>query len=263
MWILMKNKLKTLLTIAGSDPMGGAGIQADIRVGISMGFHIVSAITAVTSQNSRKLESLGVCNPHILKAQLDCISEDLIPDGIKIGIVGSVENAIVISEYIKNLDKAIPIVVDPVLSVSAAGESFENHFDLIDSYKNWIFPYATVITPNLQEWENINELKLNCAVVVKGGHSLNDEIEDLLITPKDNYKISHSRIQCLNLHGTGCVFSSFLACYLALGYDIPESFKLTSDKMNKIIRRSIDYSLGNSLNGPLNINEYKYECFHK
>lgn len=266
----MPQKLLTLLSIAGSDNIGGAGIQADIRAGSSLGLHVVTALTSVTAQNSRALvDSISVPSD-MLKNQLDAIMEDIVPDAVKIGMIGSVENLNVISKFLDILPNKIPIVVDPVLYVTVSQPSllkFElDSLEIRKGYLNDIFPKATIVTPNLDELKMLTGetipsaltlVKLHAkAAVIKGGHAKKDQIEDnLLIGGEKMIKVSHPRINCHNLHGTGCVYSSFIASYLALGFDIKSAFQATERKMQTIINKSCFYDLGISSYGPLNINE--------
>lgn len=249
----MSIKLKTLLSIAGSDPMGGAGIQADIRVGLSLGVHVMTAVTSVTAQNSKEFIEMGPVRSDLLKLQLKAIQQDILPDAVKIGMIGTVDNLMVISGYLSQLPKDIPIILDPVLKISSDSSATYHEKDFIDCYKKFILPFATVITPNLEE----NIFPKHGAVIIKGGHNNDTIIEDILIMNDLRFICRHKRIDCQNLHGTGCVFSSLLSCYLALGNTIRESFEKTVDSMDKIIRRSCEYKLGTSDYGPLNINNYR------
>lgn len=277
--IEMSSKIPTLLTIAGSDPMGGAGIQADIRTASSLGLHVLTAITAVTSQNSKSFSRLGVVSGDCLYSQLNAILEDVTPDAIKIGMVGSVENFEVIENLLKNLSSEIPVVIDPVLSSSIGNKKLVDNLgskkQIGDIYKLSIFPYATVITPNEQECKLIGGIdnidlkrisddpkayleKLNVKnAIITGTDPGADELTDILVTPIEVTEKSHSKIDCKNLHGTGCVFSTFIASYLGLGYSLTEAFSLSSERISKIISESSNYSLGISSYGPLNINRYK------
>lgn len=266
----MPVQLKTILSVAGSDPTGGAGIQADIRGGILMGLHVMTAITAVTAQNSRGISQLGTVPSEMLEKQLDSILFDATPDAVKIGMIGSMENAGVIKNFIEKLPPETPIVVDPVFA-SSAGEicMFDESGIYLSIYREFINPLATVVTPNLKELSlliedsvsiSINEIPsyLNTeAVVIKGGHSENDIIEDVLILKDKILTERHSKIDCHNTHGTGCLFSSLLASFLAIGNDLEKAFIETTKLVYNIISNSNNYKLGNSSYGPLNINSYK------
>lgn len=284
----MKRKLKTVLAIGGSDSSGGAGLQADIRTIVSLGLHPLSVVTAITAQNSHSIISVEPVSERSLRGQLESIFIDVIPDAIKIGMLGSLENASLIADFISSYSQ-IPVVTDPVLKASVGGYLFKSINDLKqeaislqENYINKIFPLSSVITPNIPEAKEILKVKgfddflkstslkemaeilmklcNSEAVVIKGSHSEGDIIVDLLAY--ENKKdiefetISHKKINTENLHGTGCVFSSLLASFLALGFPIKDSFLKASEQMKEIIQSSIDYKLGQSSYGPLNINNY-------
>ena len=262
----MPQQLKTILSIAGSDPTGGAGIQADIRAGNALGLHVLTAITSLTSQNSKGLKSNYIVPAKVLKQELKSITEDVAPDAVKIGLVGSVENLIAIAEFLKTLQKDTPVIIDPVLKITTQSEdqSFKTA-ELRELYLKRLFPIATVVTPNLEELDKltgkkeITETTLNDlqtqAAVIKGGHDSKIVIEDILLTPEKKVVETHGRINCRNLHGTGCVYSTFMTSFMALGLTLEESFRKTSQKIYDIITKSCDYKLGESSYGPLNINE--------
>lgn len=277
----MQKSLKTLLSIAGSDPTGGAGVQADIRAASVMGLHPLTAITSVTAQNSKGIKELGIVSPGLLNLQLEVILEDVIPDAIKIGMIGSLDNAKIILDFLKKLPEDIPIVIDPVLIASVDGNRLyeRTESDLIPAFK--ILPTATVVTPNLSELkvlshyanleiknledtieleeygDNILEACHCNAMIVKGGHaSQQDIVTDLLLQRNKISLSSHPKVDCKNLHGTGCTYSTLLAGFLAMGYNLEESFRFTSDKIYEIISHSCGYMLGSSSYGPLNICNY-------
>lgn len=267
----MCHQLKTLLSIAGSDPTGGAGIQADIRVGISLGIHILTAITAVTAQNSHGIQLIKAVSPEVLKTQLQSLSQDVIPDAIKIGMIGSVNNLEVVVEFIHSvikLNSKISVIVDPVIKATAGDiqliDNIKEQKKLLELYMECLFPLSSVITPNIEEvslFLGHNDLKsaeqMNSkAIVIKSENSDLDFIEDTLLINDSAIRHRHPKYKCKNLHGTGCAYSTFLASYMALGYSLEKAFLLTSDKMSEIISRSCDYYLGTSSYGPLNVNNY-------
>lgn len=282
----MLHKIHTMLAIGGSDPCGGAGIQADIVSARSLGIHTMSAITAVTSQNSHGVFNSGEVAPKLLKQQLEAISQECDVDGIKIGLLISIPQIEIVVNFINSLLHPIPIVVDPVLKATSAINNFTSESDqneFLAALSNFLFPLATTITPNIDETfvifselRKISKLNLplneigkylldwwNCqSIIIKGGHSNTKEISDRLFVKTVNgikfKSFSHTKLDCRNLHGTGCVFSSLLTCYMILGQSVEDAFQATSEKMEKIIKRSIDYELkGNCTNGPLNIIDYK------
>lgn len=277
----MSKQLTTILSIAGSDPTGGAGIQADIRAGNEMGVHVLTAVTAVTVQNSTHFFETGVVSATLLEAQLKAIIQESTPQAIKIGLIGSEENFQVIADFLSKLGEKIPVVVDPLINstIDTYNLSGCSPNETRDLYVDGIFPFSTVATPNREEWETLSNLKeiteenlkkslneLNLtALAIKGGHSLEGsklepakKIDDLLITQNgEEETFTHPRIECKNLHGTGCVFSTLMAANLAFGKTLREAFHATCESMSHIIDKSCNYSLGNSLYGPLNINQYK------
>lgn len=274
-----------MLAIGGSDPCGGAGIQADIVTARSLGLHAMSAITGVTAQNSHCVFSSGEISPKLLKQQLDAVSEECQIDGIKIGLLLSIPQIEIVSDFIKSLPNSVPVVIDPVLKATATTKNFSSepvYSDFLSALIKLLFPRATIVTPNLEEGSVFiskhfpflkdypNQIDLGqellkwweCkGVILKGGHSKSEEISDILFLKEDDSirmeKFTHSKLDCHNLHGTGCVFASLLSAYLILGHSIPDAFRLASEQMQNIIQRSIAYELkGNSLNGPLNITDY-------
>lgn len=269
----MPKKLKTLLSIAGSDPIGGAGIQADIRAGESMGFHVMTALTAITAQNSKGIYDIVTLDPLALKSQLERIIEDCKPDAIKIGMIGSSNNFKIVGNFLHNLPLGIPVVVDPVLTASSNGGYLFNDNspeEISRMYINNIFPFTSVATPNISELKillnrkriNINGYKNILSklmvknLIIKGGDKKGKSITDRMIDHNGIESYSHLKIKCKNLHGTGCTYSSLLACYMGLEYPLKESFMMTNKKMEDIINSSCDYFLGDSSYGPLNVNNY-------
>lgn len=279
----MKDKLISILTIAGSDSSGGAGIQADIKAADLCNVYASSAITAVTAQSTSRVNRVIPISERDLRAQLDSIIEDGYPDAIKIGMTGSPQNALAIDSF---LDKAtsIPIVIDPVLSSTSGANLNLQQKQVISIYNNRLFPKASVVTPNLIEAavflgenrdmfldldeDGITEiatrfLKMSksCGVVLKGGHLSGDTVTDVLACYDDNGRVlttKHSsvKIDCRNLHGSGCTLSTLLACELAKGSDYESAFHKAERMMNNIIERSIGYEYGTSSYGPLNVNNY-------
>ena len=282
----MDYSLKTVLSIGGSDPLGGAGIQADIRAISSMGCHPLSVITSVTCQNSKGVSHILPLPPQIIAGQISSILEDACPDAIKIGMCGSPEIIEEIAQFISAAPSSVFVIIDPVLSASAGGNLHNQKSSefIWELYLSKLLPTADVITPNLPEAKkllkiakiskDLNSLKpqemaisllevCGCkALVLKGGHGSSKKITDLMACRINNkieiIEYSHPRINTGNLHGSGCVFSSILASCLALGFGFKEAFMETSEKMENIIRKSSGYELGFSDYGPLNINNYKF-----
>lgn len=276
----MKRELTTILSIAGSDCTGGAGIQADIRAAAANGVFTMTAVTAVTAQNSHGVSAVYPVPPSILEAQLNDILEDVRPDAIKIGMLGSCENGETIARVLKNY-RGIPVVIDPVMSSSAGGDLNSSTGQILELYLSKLFPIATVVTPNLIESElflkqttakggadsieefagSLLRLFRSEAVVLKGGHSSGDILTDTLAYRSESgivrFKTFCSRrISCKNLHGTGCVYSSLLASELAKGRDLSRAFTNASAMIKEFISDSTGYDFGSSDYGPLNTNDY-------
>ena len=254
--------MKTALTIAGSDSCGGAGIQADIKTMTMNGVYAMSAVTALTAQNTTGVRAIVNSTPEILKAQIDAVFEDIYPDAVKIGMVSSVELIKVIAERLIFFG-AKNIVVDPVM-VATSGSSLIGD-GAVDALKNKLLPLARVITPNIPEAEVLSGIKIlasddmikaaeiisdefGCAVLCKGGHSLNDA-NDLLFENGDYKWFNGRRIDNPNTHGTGCTLSSAIASYLAKGFDLSTSIIKAKEYITGALSDMLDLGKGS---GPLN-----------
>lgn len=254
--------MKKVLTIAGSDSSGGAGIQADIKTITAHKLYAMSAITALTAQNTMGVKSILESTPEFLADQLDCIFEDITPDAIKIGMVSSEALIGVIAEKLKQY-KAEKIVLDPVM-VATSGSRL-----LTEGAQNaligQLLPLASVITPNLKEAECLAGILIEkkedmiCvakkiasdfsgAVLVKGGH-LDDSADDLLYENGKTVWIKGQRVDNPNTHGTGCTLSSAIASNLAMGYSIEESVRNAKAYLTGALKDGMDLGHGS---GPLN-----------
>lgn len=225
--------MKTALTIAGSDSSGGAGIQADIKTMTANGVYAMSAVTALTAQNTTGVYGILESTPEFLANQLDCIFTDIFPDAVKTGMVSSTGLIEVIADKLKQY-KAKNIVVDPVM-VATSGSRLISQ-EAVDALKKLLLPLATVLTPNIPEAEVLSGLTISgpadmekaaqaigeaygCAVLCKGGHDLNDA-NDLLWRDGTCKWFHGRRIDNPNTHGTGCTLSSAIASNLAKGCDL-------------------------------------------
>ena len=254
--------MNTALTIAGSDSSGGAGIQADIKTMTANGVYAMSAITALTAQNTTGVTDIMEVTPKFLAEQLDCIFTDIRPDAVKTGMVSSSELIEVIADKLTEY-KAKNIVIDPVMVATSGARLISE--DAISTLKTKLLPLATVITPNIPEAEELAQIKINnskdmikaaekiaktynCAVLCKGGHNQNDA-SDLLY--KDNeFKWFHGkRIDNPNTHGTGCTLSSAIASNLAKGYDLEESVFRAKEYISGALAAMLDLGKGS---GPMN-----------
>ena len=226
-------KMKTALTIAGSDSSGGAGIQADLKTMTANGVYAMSAITALTAQNTTGVQGIFEVSPEFLKQQIDSVFTDIRPDAVKIGMVSSAGLIQAIAEKLKEY-KAENIVVDPVMVATSGAKLISD--DAIGTLKECLFPLATVLTPNIPEAKVLSDMDIttaeemveaakkisetyHCAVLLKGGHQLNDA-NDLLYRDGGYRWFNGKRIDNPNTHGTGCTLSSAIASNLAKGYDL-------------------------------------------
>ena len=244
---------KTALTIAGSDSGGGAGIQADIKTMMANGVYAMSAITAMTAQNTTGVKSIMESTEDFLRDQLTCVFDDIYPDAIKIGMVSSQELIRVIREVLVQY-RAKNIVVDPVM-VATSGASLMKT-DAIEAVEKELIPLATVITPNIPEAEMLSgrsiqtaedmeaaakEIveKFGAACLLKGGHQLNDA-NDLLVTPTEKKWFYGMRIENPNTHGTGCTLSSAIAANLAKGESLHEAIGKAKEYLSHCLEAMLD-----------------------
>lgn len=254
--------MKTALTIAGSDSSGGAGIQADIKTMISNGVYAMSAITALTAQNTTGVTGIMEVTPEFLADQMDNIFTDIYPDAVKIGMVSSSALIETIAKKLHQYD-AKNIVVDPVM-VATSGAKLIND-EAIDALKSQLLPMATVLTPNIPEAEVLSGMKIetaddmikaaaaigdkyHCAVLCKGGHQLNDA-NDLLWRGGGYKWFQGKRINNPNTHGTGCTLSSAIASNLAKGFDLDTSVERAKKYISGALAAMLDLGKGS---GPMN-----------
>lgn len=256
--------MKTALSIAGSDSCGGAGIQADIKTMTMNNVYAMTAVTALTAQNTTGVRSIQEASPEFLKDQLDAVFEDIFPDAVKIGMVSSSGLIEVIGERLRFYN-AKKIVVDPVM-VATSGSSLMKT-DAIGTLCDVLLPIATLVTPNIPEAEILSDMKIKnendmiksaeiiferygCSVLLKGGHSINDA-NDLLFDTKEFKWFNGKRIDNSNTHGTGCTLSSAIAANLAKGFDLAESVKRAKEYISGALSAMLDLGRGS---GPMKHN---------
>ncbi len=250
-------KMKTALTVAGSDCSGGAGIQADIKTMTMNGVYAMSAITALTAQNTTGVGSIMEAAPEFLKDQIDAVFEDIRPDAVKIGMVSSAELIRIIAERLAYY-KAENIVVDPVMVATSGSELMKT--DAVSVLTRELLPLAALVTPNIPEAEVLSEQSVHtkedmeraakligdtygCAVLLKGGHSVSDA-NDLLYANGSCKWFSGKRINNPNTHGTGCTLSSAIASNLAKGYDLETSIRRAKDYISGALAAMLDLGQG-------------------
>lgn len=253
--------MKTVLTIAGSDCSGGAGIQADLKTMLANGVYGMSAVTALTAQNTTGVYGIMEVTPQFLASQLDCIFTDIRPDAVKTGMVGSSGLIRMIGQKLKEYE-AENIVVDPVM-VSTSGSRLLQE-EAMEALRTVLLPLAAVITPNIPEAEVLADMKITCgedmeraaarirdaygcAVLCKGGHNLNDA-NDLLYDGGEYVWFHGDRIHNPNTHGTGCTLSSAIASNLAKGMDLKEGVRQAKNYISGALASGLDLGKGS---GPL------------
>lgn len=254
--------MNTALTIAGSDSSGGAGIQADLKTMLANHVYGMSAITALTAQNTTGVTDIMEVTPEFLAEQLDSIFTDIRPDAVKTGMVSSSQLIEIIADKLREYE-AVNIVVDPVMVATSGAKLICD--DAMETLKKKLLTLATVITPNIPEGEVLAGMKITskedmvtaaekisntygCSVLLKGGHSLNDA-NDLLVEPgKEPVWFMGRRIANTNTHGTGCTLSSAIASNLAKGKSLEEAVKGAKNYISGALAAGLDLGKGS---GPM------------
>lgn len=255
--------IPAVLSIAGSDSSGGAGIQADIKTIVAHRLFAETAITAITAQNTLGVRSVMDVTPEVVADQIDAVFEDIPPAAVKIGMVSSAAIIETIAERLEHW-QARNVVVDPVMVATSGARLISE--DAVGALTERLFPLATVITPNILEAEALagreihsgheqQELaaelckRYGCAVLVKGGHNLNDS-NDVLAEPTDDEPSTlwfrHTRIETENTHGTGCTLSSAIACGLADGLTLSDAVNSAKSYLTGALAAGLDLGHGSS-----------------
>ena len=254
--------MRTALSIAGSDSCGGAGIQADIKTMTTNGVYAMTAVTALTAQNTLGVRAIQEATPEFLRQQLDAVFEDIFPDAVKIGMVASAELIRVIADRLR-FYKAKNIVVDPVMVSTSNAALIKT--DAVNTLTEELFPLATLITPNIPEAQVLSGTEIHssidmelaaeklgnaygCAVLLKGGHCVNDA-NDLLYANGTLSWFEGKRIDNPNTHGTGCTLSSAIAANLAKGYTLEKSVERAKEYISGALAAMLDLGKGS---GPMN-----------
>ena len=267
--ILLKkelNKLKPkskILIIAGSDSSGGAGIQADIKTVTTLGSYAMTAITAVTIQNTTGVKSIVPINPKEISKQIKFTSRDIKPDAIKIGMLHSTK---VIISVIKSLDfiKVKKVILDPVMVAKGGAKLIDNK--AVKLLKHKLMKKVSLITPNIPEAEILTGIKIKTKedmifaaskmiqlgaknVFIKGGHLKSNIVQDIFVNKKEIKIIKNRKITTSNTHGTGCTLSSAIATFFSCGKSLKKSCELATKYVNNSIRSNLNYGKGH---GPIN-----------
>lgn len=258
----MSTTLPAVLTIAGSDSSGGAGIQADLKTMLACGVFGTSAITTLTAQNTTGVRSIQDTEPKILADQIDMVFEDIAPAAVKIGMVSSNALISVIAERLQ-AHHAANIVLDPVMVATSGAKLISD--DAVDALTGLLFPLARVVTPNVPEAEVLTESIIStqedmevagqrivdqygCAALIKGGHGIKDANDVLVETDGTATWFAGQRIDNPNTHGTGCTLSSAIASYLALGYALPQAVEAAKTYLTGALKAQLNLGAGS---GPM------------
>lgn len=253
--------MKTALSIAGSDSSGGAGIQADLKTMTLNGVFAMSAITALTAQNTTGVRAILEVSPEFLAQQIDAVFEDIRPDAVKIGMVSSGELIRTIARRL-TFHGASNIVVDPVMVATSGSRLIQEN--AVKTLTSQLLPLAALVTPNIPEAEILTGMTIRseadmvtaariisqrwgCAVLCKGGHSVSDA-NDLLFAQGRIRWFRGKRVPNPNTHGTGCTLSSAIAANLAKGYDLENSVLLAKDYISGALGAMLDLGRGS---GPM------------
>ena len=258
----MKPKSKILI-IAGSDSSGGAGIQADIKTVTALGSYAMTAITAVTIQNTTGVNSIVPIDPNEISNQIEFTSKDIRPDAIKIGMLHSAE---VIKSVMRSLDliKVKKIILDPVMVAKGGANLIDDR--AVKLLKNELINKVSLITPNIPEAEMLTNIKIKTKedmifaasilvnlgaknVFIKGGHLDSKVVQDIFVNKKEIMIIENKRITTSNTHGTGCTLSSAISTFFACGKTLKKSCELATKYVNNSIRSNLNYGKGH---GPIN-----------
>ena len=254
--------MRTALTIAGSDSSGGAGIQADIKTMMANGVFAMSAITAMTAQNTTGVTAIMDATPEFLKAELDEVFTDIFPDAVKIGMVSKSSLIRVIAERLRFYKPGF-IVVDPVMVATSGAKLISD--EAVRTLREELLPRATILTPNIPETEVLSGMEVrgpedmiraaekisrnyHCAVLCKGGHNVSDA-NDLLYRDGSYRWFYGKRIDNPNTHGTGCTLSSAIASNLAKGFDLDTSVERAKAYISGALGAMLDLGHGS---GPMN-----------
>lgn len=262
------SKLNVALTIAGTDPTGGAGIMADLKTFQARNVYGMATITSVVAQNTMGVKNFINLENSMLRDQLDCVFNDIMPHAIKTGMLASKDIMKIVKEYISKYN--IPYVLDPVM-VATSGDRLIDE-ESVDILRDELLPLSTIITPNQPEAEVLVGFKIKTEediikagkfiieklkvknVVIKGGHIGADATDYLFLNNGEIIKYSSPKIQTTNTHGTGCTFAAVITAELAKGTDIKKSVAIAKNFITEAIKEAPELGKGN---GPVNHTVYR------
>jgi hydroxymethylpyrimidine/phosphomethylpyrimidine kinase len=257
------------LTVAGSDPSGGAGIQADLKTFAALGVYGASVITALTAQNTRGVSGVFAIPADFIAAEFRAVVSDLSIDAIKTGMLGDVATVEIVASLLDDV-KTVPVIVDPVM-VATSGDVLLRP-EAIDAVRNALLPRATLITPNIPEASRLLDvpeaktetemraqaealMRFGCgAVLVKGGHGDGDDVVDILFDGGQHFAFRRSRIKTSNTHGTGCTLSAAIAAHLAMGKALDSAIADAKLFVWNALSAGVRMRIGKGGNGPVDHN---------
>jgi len=255
-----------LLTIAGSDSGGGAGIQADLKTFAAHGCYGMSVIAAVTAQNTREVRAVLEVPPEMVAAQIDAVLEDIGADAVKIGMLASAEIIRTVADRLRAhlAGTNVPIVLDPVMVAKSGARLLRE--DAVEAVATDLLPLVTLVTPNVPELETLTGLPAGSeeetlraaealalkgpAVLAKGGHAAGEEVVDLLLSGGDLHRFTHPRLHTSSTHGTGCTLSSAIAARLAAGEGLPRAVEGAISYLHSALAAAYPVGSGNG-HGPV------------
>lgn len=256
-----------VLSIAGSDSGGGAGIQADLKTCAALGVYGMTAITAITAQNTQGVRAIHSVPPEVIAAQIDAVAGDIGVEAVKIGMLHAPEVAEAVAAALERHAFA-QVVLDPVMVATSGSVLMED--STVSVLVKRLFPLASMITPNLDEaalllgrkLETVEQMRSAAyelqamgarAVLLKGGHLPGERVADVLLLENgEELVMDDARIATRNTHGTGCALSSAIASYLALGEDLPDAVRMAREFVRKALEAGANVRTGGVGNGPLN-----------
>lgn len=236
-----------VLSIAGSDPSGGAGIQADLKTFSALGVYGMAALTSLTAQNTKGVRAVEFLPPTFVRAQLEAVFEDVVVDAVKIGMIASAEVAEVLADVLIEF-KSKHIVLDPVM-VATSGDKLISDA-AIEIVRTRLVPLADLVTPNKYEAEILGDLTNAKAVLFKGGHDTGAESIDVLKTRDGVFEFKAPRILTANTHGTGCTLSSAIAAFLAKGLSMQEACAAAKEYLTGALKAGDQLGVGHGY-GPV------------
>lgn len=257
-------RISRILSIAGSDSSGGAGIQADIKTATALGAYAMTTITAVTAQDTTGVHAVQLMPPELVAAQIVACLNDIGADAIKIGMLGSGAIASAVADVLHEHAANVPIVLDPVLA-STSGTSLLDETG-VTILRESLIPMAALVAPNIPEAETLTGIACNGAndmrragealialgakaALIKGGHGADDVLIDMLVTPRGHEAFSFPRIDTLHTHGTGCTYATAIAVGLAEGRTLSECITRAVHFLREAIESAPGFGRGH---GPLN-----------